>query len=134
MNPSGACDAIVSEGDYRALCLGTVDGPLGRVPVRMPVAAKVTEDGRGGVRLAIHNHRDMEIKPLFTWSSVVPAGRLNVVYDLTPAGDAWLVRTHISVEMTSHKGSSQRITDAMIKLETWLTRELAREGQRVSSR
>jgi hypothetical protein len=125
-NPSGACDAIVSEGDYKALCLGSVDGPLGRVSARMPVASTLTQDARGGFRLLIRNQRDLEIKPLFSWSSVVPAGRLNVVYDLVPADDAWLVSTYISVEMSAHKGSASKISDAMVKLETWLTGELAR--------
>ncbi len=59
-------------------------------------------------------------------ADVVPAGRLNVVYDLVPADDAWLVSTYISVEMSAHKGSASKISDAMVKLETWLTGELAR--------
>ena|SRR5688572_9252930 len=39
--PSGACDGITSEGEGRGLCTGSVDGPLGRVSARMPVAARL---------------------------------------------------------------------------------------------
>ena len=94
----------------------------------MPVAAKLTEDPRGPVRLVIHNQRDMEIKALFSWSSVVPKDRLKVVYEMWPAGDTWLVYTAVGVEMSSHKGSAGKISDALLKLEGWLTTELARRG------
>ncbi|MBX3190436.1 MAG: hypothetical protein KF819_25775 [Labilithrix sp.] len=124
--PSGACDAIVAEGEARAMCTGHVDGPLGKVPVRMPVAAKVSEGDGGSLRLVIQNHQPMEAKPLFAWSEVVAPGRLKVAYDMFPTDDAWLVYVRIGVEMSAHEGSAKTISDAMLKLESWLTRELAK--------
>lgn len=124
--PSGACDGIVSEGEGRGLCTGSVDGPLGRIVARMPVAAKLSQSENGTVRLAIHNHRPLEIKPLFSWTEVVPTGRLKLEIEMTPGEGAWLVRTRVAVDMTDYEGSASKITDAMLKLESWLASDLSR--------
>ena len=124
--PSEACDGIVTTGDGTGLCTRSVDGPLGRVPVRMPVSAKLAEEASGAVRLVITNHQPMEAKPLFGWSEVVAPGRLKVVYEMYPCDDGWLVYTRVGVDMKAHEGSAKTISDALLKLDAWLTRELAR--------
>lgn len=124
--PSGACDGIVSEGDGRGLCTGSVDGPLGRVSARMPVAARLSQSESGLVRLSIKNHRPLQIKPLFSWTEVVPAGRLVLDIEMTPDGATWLVRSRVAVDMTDYEGSASKITDAMLKLEAWLASDLSR--------
>ena len=124
--PSEACDALVTQGDHVGLCTGTVDGPLGKVPVRMPVNAKLTREPSGVVRLAITNHAPMEARPLVGWSEVVAPGHLKVIYEMFPTDDGWLVYTRIGVEMSAHEKSAKTITDAMVKLDVWLTRELAK--------
>lgn len=124
--PSGACDEMTSTGDANALCSGHVAGPLGSVPVRMPVAAKLVQQADGSVRLSLSNPKPLEAKPLFSWSSVVAPQRLQVVYELYPDPDGWLVYVRVGVEMSSHESSARTISDAMLKLEAWLTRELAR--------
>jgi hypothetical protein len=125
-SPSEACDGIVTEGDGTGLCVGSVDGPLGKVHVRMPVAARLTERADGSIRLVISNHRPMEAKPLFGWSEIVAPGHLKVVYDMFPTDDGWLVYARVGVEMSAHASSARTISDALLKLESWLTRELAR--------
>lgn len=124
--PSGACDEMVGQGEASALCSGRVDGPLGSVPVRMPVAAKLKHGSDGSVHLSLSNPRPLEAKGLFSWSSVVSPRHLQVSYELFPDPDGWLVYVRVGVEMTSHEGSAKTISDAMLKLEAWLTRELAR--------
>jgi hypothetical protein len=124
--PSGACDGITSDGEGTGLCTGSVDGPLGRIPVRMPVAAKLTEGGDGSIHLLIHNLRPMEAKPLFSWSPVVAPDHLKVMVDLYPTDDGWLVYTRVGVEMSEHESSAKTISDALLKLDSWLSRELAR--------
>lgn len=124
--PSGACDAITSEGEGAGLCTGSVDGPLGRVPVRMPVVASYTRTPSGVFRLTITNRRAMEAKPLFAWTSVVDPQKLKVVYELYPQEEGWLVYTRVAVDMNSHEGSAKTISDALLKLESWLTRDLSR--------
>jgi hypothetical protein len=124
--PSEACDAIVATGEAKAMCTGHVDGPIGKVPVRMPVAAKLTEGERGAMRLVISNHLPMEAKPLFAWSEVVAPGNLKVAYDMFPTDDGWLVYVRVGVEMSAHEDSSKTISAALLKLEGWLTRELAK--------
>jgi hypothetical protein len=125
-SPSEACDGIVTEGDGTGLCLGSVDGPFGKVHVRMPVAAKLTENADGTLHLVISNHRPMEAQPLFGWSEIVAPGHLKVVYDMFPTDDGWLVYARVGVEMSAHEGSARTISDALLKLESWLTRELSR--------
>jgi hypothetical protein len=125
-SPSEACDGIVTQGDGVGLCTGSVDGPLGRIPVRMPVSARLSEGPDGSIRLVISNDRPMEAKPLFGWSQIVAPGHLKVVYDMYPAEDGWLVYSRVGVEMSAHEGSAKTISDALIKLESWLTRELAK--------
>jgi hypothetical protein len=123
---SEACDGIVATGESKGVCTGHVDGPIGRVPVRMPVSAKLTEGEGGVIHLVITNHLPMEAKPLLGWSEVVAPGHLKVAYDMFPTEDGWLVYTRIGVEMSSHEGSAKTISDALLKLEGWLTRELAK--------
>jgi hypothetical protein len=124
--PSGACDGITAEGDGKGLCTGSVDGPLGKIPVRMPVGAKLVEDG-DKVHLTIQNVRPMEAKPLFSWSPVVDPGHLKVLVDFypTPENDGWLVYTRVGVEMSDHESSAKTISDALLKLDSWLSKELA---------
>jgi hypothetical protein len=124
--PSEACDGIVTEGNGTGLCTGSVEGPFGKVPVRMPVSAKLQESSDGRVLLTISNDRPMEAKPLFGWSEIVAPGHLKVVYEMFPADGGWLIYTRVGVEMSAHKSSAKTISDAMLKLESWLTRELAR--------
>lgn len=124
--PSGACDAIVSAGDSHALCTGHVDGPLGKVPVRMPVASKIETGENGSLKLVISNYAPMEAKPFLGWSEVVGTGGLKVAIELFPTEDGWLEYTRVGVEMSAHEGSAKTISDAMLKLEGWLTRELAK--------
>ena len=124
--PSEACDGIVSQGEGTGLCTGHVDGPLGKVPVRMPVSTRVTEGADGTIRLVIQNHQPMEAKPLLGWSEVVAPGHLKVVYEMHPTEDGWQVYTRVGVEMSAHEGSAKTISAALLKLDAWLTRELAR--------
>lgn len=124
--PSGACDAIVAAGESHALCTGHVDGPLGKVPVRMPVASKLETGENGSMRLVITNHAPMEAKPFLGWSEVVAVGGLKVAIELFPTDDGWLEYTRVGVEMSAHEGSAKTISDAMLKLEKWMTAELAK--------
>ncbi len=124
--PSGACDEIVPEGEAHALCTGHASGPFGDVAVRMPVAARLVESADGGLHLALHNPKPLEAKGLFSWSTVVNAEHLQVAYDLLPDGDGWLVYARVGVEMSAHEDSAKELSDAMLRLEAWLTRELAR--------
>jgi hypothetical protein len=124
--PSEACDRIVSTGESKGLCSGRVDGPFGKVSVRMPVAARLTEGADGAFRLLISNPLPMEAKPLFGWSQVVAPGGLKVAYEMFPTDDGWLVYARVGVEMSAHEGSAKTISDALLKLESWLTRELAK--------
>ncbi|MBS2018404.1 MAG: hypothetical protein JST00_36400 [Deltaproteobacteria bacterium] len=124
--PSGACDAIVSAGDSHALCTGHVDGPLGKVPVRMPVSSKIERTEAGALKLVITNHAPMEAKPFLGWSEVVAPGGLKVAIELFPTDDGWLEYTRVGVEMSAHEGSAKTISDAMLKLEGWMSRELGK--------
>lgn len=124
--PSGACDAIVSAGDSHALCTGHVDGPLGKVPVRMPVSSKIERTDAGALKLVITNHAPMEAKPFLGWSEVVAPGGLKVAIELFPTDDGWLEYTRVGVEMSAHEGSAKTISDAMLKLEGWMSRELGK--------
>jgi hypothetical protein len=124
--PSGACDEMVGQGEASALCSGHVSGPMGNVPVRMPVAAKLKHGADGSLHLSLSNPRPLEAKPLFSWSSVVSPEHLQVSYELFPDPDGWLVYVRVGVEMSSHESSATTISDAMLRLEAWLTRELAR--------
>lgn len=124
--PSGACDEMVGQGEASALCSGHVDGPMGSVPVRMPVAARLKHGSDGSVHLSLFNPRPLEAKALFSWSSVVSPERLQVSYELLPDPDGWLVYVRVGVEMSSHESSARTISDAMLRLEAWLTRELAK--------
>jgi hypothetical protein len=124
--PSDVCDHLVATGDSRGLCTGHVDGGFGKVSVRMPVAAKLTEGAGGSLRLVVFNPQPMEAKPLFGWSEIVPPGGLKLAYDLFPTEEGWLVYTRVGVQMSAHEGSAKTISEALLKLESWLTRELAR--------
>jgi hypothetical protein len=124
--PSDACDGIVATGESRGVCTSHVDGPVGKVAVRMPVAAKLTEGQGGVIRLVMTNPLPMEAKPLFGWSEVVAPQKLKVVYEMFPMDDGWLVYVRLGVQMSKHEGSAKTISDALLKLEGWLTKELAR--------
>ncbi len=124
--PSGACDEMIGQGEASALCSGHVAGPMGNVPVRMPVATRLRHGSDGSVHLSLFNPRPLEAKALFSWSTVVSPEHLQVSYELFPDPDGWLVYVRIGVEMSAHEGSAKTISDAMLKLEAWLTHELAR--------
>jgi hypothetical protein len=124
--PSDVCDHLVATGESRGLCTGRVDGGFGKVSIRMPVAVKLTEGAGGSVRLVLFNPQPMEAKPLFGWSEVVPPGGLKLAYDLFPTEEGWLVYARVGVQMSAHEGSAKTISDALLKLESWLTRELAK--------
>jgi hypothetical protein len=123
--PSGACDEIVPQGEAHALCTGHASGPFGNVAVRMPVAVRLVQSADGGLHLALHNPKALEAKGVFSWSTVVAAEHLQVAYDLLPDGDGWLVYVRVGVEMSAHEDSAKEISDAMLRLEAWLTRQLA---------
>jgi hypothetical protein len=57
---------------------------------------------------------------------VVDPDHLKVVYEMYPTDDGWLVYTRVGVDMSAHASSAKTISDALLKLEAWLTRELAR--------
>jgi hypothetical protein len=124
--PSGACDGITAEGEGIGLCTGSVEGPIGRIPVRMPVAAAFSKMPNGGLRVVIRNRQHMEAKAVFAWTQVVDPDHLKVVYEMYPTDDGWLVYTRVGVDMSSHASSAKTISDALLKLDAWLTRELAR--------
>lgn len=124
--PSGACDRISGQGEAHAMCTGHVRGPLGEVPVRMPVAARLVEGGDGSLHLFLSNPRALEAKPFLSWSTVVAPEHLKVSYELFPQPDGWLVYTRVGVEMSAHGDSAKTIADAMLKLDAWLSRELSR--------
>ena len=123
--PSGACDEMVPQGEAHALCTGHASGPFGNVAVRMPVAARLVKSADGGLHLALHNPKALEAKGLFSWSTVVNAEHLQMAYDLIPDGDGWLVYVRVGVEMSAHEDCAKEISDAMLRLEGWLTRQLA---------
>jgi hypothetical protein len=123
--PSGACDEIVPQGEAHALCTGHASGPFGNVAVRMPVAARLSQGTDGGLHLGLHNPKALEAKGIFSWSTVVEAEHLQVAYDLLPDGDGWLVYVRVGVEMSAHEDSAKEISDSMLRLESWLTRQLA---------
>jgi hypothetical protein len=124
--PADACDGIVSTGDSKGMCTSHVDGPLGKVAVRMPVAAKLTEGRGGALQLVLTNPSPMEAKPFLGWSEVVAPNHLKVAYEMFPTDDGWLVYVRVGVEMSNHEGSAKTISDALLKLESWLTKELAK--------
>lgn len=124
--PSGACDEMVPQGEAHALCTGHASGPFGNVALRMPVAARLVRSADGGLHLSLDNPKALEAKGPFSWSTLVAPGHLQVAYDLIPDGDDWLVYVRVGVEMNAHQDSAKEISDAMLRLEAWLTRELAR--------
>jgi hypothetical protein len=124
--PSEACDAIRSEGDGIGTCSGTAEGPIGRVPVQMPIAVSFSRLEGGGLRLGMRNRAAMQAKGLFGWTSIVDPDRLKLVYDLYPTSNGWVVYTRVGVEMSAHRGSATTITDALQKLDRWLTQDLDR--------
>jgi hypothetical protein len=124
--PANACDAITSEGPGRATCSGSTSGPIGKVSVRMPVQATFGGDARGGVHVAITNPRAMEVKPLFSWSSIVAPEHLKLAIDMYPVDDGWLVYTRIGVNMREHAESAKTITDTLEKIDAWLMKDLSR--------
>jgi hypothetical protein len=99
----------------------------------MPVVASFTKTPSGVYRLVITNRRPMEAKALFAWTSVVDPQKLKVVVELYPQEEGWLVYTRVAVDMSSHEGSARTISDALLKLESWLTRDLSRADTATAS-
>jgi hypothetical protein len=123
---SEACDRLVSTGEGKGVCTGHVDGPFGKVPVRLTVAARLTQSPDGAMHLVLTNSQPLEAKGLFSWTEVVAPGHLKVAYDMFPTEDGWLVHARVGVEMKKHERAAKDISDALLKLESWLTRDLAR--------
>jgi hypothetical protein len=123
--PSGACDRLTGDGIGTGLCAGSVDGPLGKVPVRMPVGIVLRQEP-GSLRLSVENTRALEAKTLFSWSSIVDPHHLKVLVDLYPTDAGWFVYTRVGVAMRAHASSARTLSDALLKLDGWLCRELAR--------
>jgi hypothetical protein len=123
--PSGTCDSIKVEGVGRGVCSGSVDGPIGRVRVRIPVAVELVER-ESAMRVLIRNLRPLEAKGLFSWRELVASNHMKVVVDLYPTEDGWYVYTRIGVEMSDHESSAHKISDTLLNLDSWLVRELAR--------
>jgi len=124
--PSGACDAIVREGNGTGMCAGTADGPVGKVPVRMPFATRLSDGAGGSLHLAIWNPRPMEAKSLFSWTPLVSPDHLKMQVDMYPVTDGWLVYTRIAVNMREHHCSAKQIAAALEKLDRWLVSDLSR--------
>jgi len=122
--PSGACDELLGQGEANALCRGHVRGPFGNVAARMPIAATLQAGASGTLRLTLTNSRALEVRSLASWSSVVAPEHVVLAYELVPRPDGWLVQVRVGVEMSDHEDSAKAISDCMLKLESWLTREL----------
>ena len=122
--PSGACDQILPRGEGQGYCAGHVSTAVGSAPARMPIAASVVEGGPDTLQLVVRNSGPLEVKPLFSWSTVVAPSRLVVAYELAPEPDGWRVTTRVGVEMLAHADSAKQITDTLLKLDAWLTRDL----------
>jgi hypothetical protein len=124
--PSDACDQLVATGVSRGMCSGHVDGPFGKVAVRMPVSARLTRTADGVIHLVFTNPEPLEAKVPFGWSEVVAPNHLKLAYDLYPTDDGWLVHARVGVEMSAHESSAPTIAEALLRLESWLTRDLSR--------
>lgn len=124
--PSAACDSLAPAGEARALCLGHVDGPLGNADVRMHIEATFGEGADGSLHLVLRNATPLEAKGIFSWSAVVAPRHMLMTYDLVPAGDTWRTEARVGVEMLAHEDCAADVSASMLKLESWLSRELAR--------
>jgi hypothetical protein len=124
--PSDACDQLVATGVSKGMCSGHVDGPFGKVAVRMPVSARLTRTADNVLHLVFTNPEPLEAKAPFGWSEVVAPNHLKLAYDLYPTDDGWLVHARVGVEMSAHESSAQTIAEALLRLESWLTRDLSR--------
>lgn len=126
LEPSGVCDKLEAAGAARAACSGRVDGPLGKVAVRTSIGAELTERADGSLHLVLHNATPLEAKGVFSWSPVVETGHLVLSYDLFPDQAGWRTEARVGVEMKAHEGSANDVCDSMLKVESWLSRDLER--------
>lgn len=124
--PSGLCDALTPEGESKGLCTGTTDGPLGKALVRLPFATELHEDDAGAAHFSLRNTRALEAKAFLSWTRLVAPNRLRFAVDLYPADGGWYVYTRIGVEMSSHASAAKTLTEQILKLDAWLSRELVR--------
>jgi len=123
--PAGVCDRLVSEGDGRGLCTSTVDGPIGKVDVRLPVVTQLTQGEDGAVHLVMRNMRPVEAKGLLSWSPLVATNHLAAAVDFYPSPTGWFVYTRVVLEMADHESSAKTLSDAFLKLDAWLCASLA---------
>jgi hypothetical protein len=123
--PSGLCDRLVAEGDGRGLCTSNVEGPLGKVDVRLPVAAQLSRDEGGAIHLVMRNMRPVEAKGVLGWSPFVATNHLVTAVDLYPTQAGWFVFTRIALEMSEHESSAKTLSDALLRLDAWLCQSLA---------
>jgi hypothetical protein len=57
---------------------------------------------------------------------VVAPQHVVLTYDLVPCPAGWQVQARVGVEMSAHEASAKAISDKMLEVESWLTRELTR--------
>ena len=69
-------------------------------------------------------HPDMEV--FMNGELIFAPDHLKVIVDMYPTDDGWLVYTRVGVEMSDHESSAKTISDALLKLDSWLSRDLAR--------
>jgi hypothetical protein len=63
-----------------------------------------------------------------SWGRIVEPDRLKVAVDLYPTTEGWFVYTRAAVVMSAHASSAKTITDTLLKLDSWLSLDLARSG------
>jgi hypothetical protein len=123
--PAGLCEKIVGQGFGRALCTATTEGPLGSLPVRLPMAAKL-EPHDAGTRLTLRNERSLEVKVLFSWMEIVRPNNIQLAFDLMPQPDGWLLYTRVGVNLAKRQDTADKLCKLLLKLDTWLAQDLAR--------
>jgi hypothetical protein len=123
--PSGICDSVVARGVGVAACTGTADGPIGQVPVRMNIAARLDSIADGSLTLVVFNATALEAKGLFSWTTLVRPEELMLVVHFVPEGDHWRACSRMNVTMASHPDAAPRLLDKIALLDNWISRDLA---------
>jgi hypothetical protein len=123
--PAGLCDKIVRQGVGRGICHAQVEGPIGAVPLRLPLAAELFDAEAGGQQFLLRNVRSLEVKPLFSWTEIVKPNGMKVAIDLFPQPDGWLVYTRVGLAFSDHENAAEKLLAALLQLDNWLAQELA---------